>query len=163
MASRSDVASNAVTALFSRDEGRQCRDEQWLGGLATLTQDATTLAVGETAPHAVSLALVKRKLQTDLANSALLTDLFRLIGVVFRDRVKDVGVKSLAGCSLSPSGVHQLLFLSSRDIQLVARYRAKGANRAPLQLHLALTQTEPSSTPEGVAKGSLLCYARQRL
>jgi hypothetical protein len=145
------------------EQQRDGVDEQGSGSLSTLTKDASPLAISEAAPDAIALALFEREFQANLANSALLADLLRLIRVVFRDGVEDVGVKSLAGCSLSPSGVHQLLFLSSRDMQLVARYRAKGTNRSPLKLHLAVTPGKPSKTPRGETKGPLLCYARARL
>jgi hypothetical protein len=93
-----------------------------LGGLAALPNDAATLAVGETAPDTVSLTLGERELQAHLPNRTLGTDRLGFVRIVLGDGVKNVGIKTLTGCLLSPGGVHQLLFLSSRGQIATALY-----------------------------------------
>ena len=82
------------------------RAEECLGSLATLTEDAAPLAVGEATPDALPLAHGQSMLEARLTHRANLAYSFGLPGLLIRRRVKDVGVETPASTSLSPCGFH---------------------------------------------------------
>jgi len=52
------------------------------GGFSALTDEATTLARGETTPHTMALWMCERELQARLLDPALGADLLRLVRIL---------------------------------------------------------------------------------
>jgi hypothetical protein len=62
------------------------------GGLAALADDSTALALGQTAPYPVALAMGESVLEARLPDRALAANDLRLLGVFVRGRVEDLWV-----------------------------------------------------------------------